>query len=68
MRTRPTWNEFACEGKKISAALPLKPEMSYEEIGAQLGISKANARSACEVALGKLAWNLEQRGLTKGSV
>ncbi len=58
MALRPSWEVYHRLGEEMSRHL--KPNYTYEEIGACLGVSKQKAYHEAMVALGKLAYQLKK--------
>jgi hypothetical protein len=58
MATKPTTETFYWLGKE--AAELLEPERSFEEISAELGVTRQKAHKDCMMALGKLVYRLRK--------
>lgn len=54
----PTWSERYKLGVELSKSLD--PVRTFEEVGAELGITKQNAYTETVLALGTLGWRLRE--------
>lgn len=58
MALKPSWSVY--HGLGVEVASMLSPNYSYEQIGAELGISKQKAYHEAMLALGKVVYQLKK--------
>ncbi len=59
MALKPSWQVYHDLGKELAPSLT--SNYTYDEIGAELGVSHQRAYHLCMVALGKLAYGMKKQ-------